>query len=69
MIKKNRTIIVFATIVILLVGGVLFMMMRRQAEPSINSYDDCAAAGYPIQESFPTRCVTPDGKSFTGPTQ
>ncbi len=32
---------------------------------SINSFDDCVDAGYPVQESYPERCATPDGKSFT----
>lgn len=31
---------------------------------SINSFEDCAAL-YPVQESYPERCLTPDGKSFT----
>jgi len=31
----------------------------------INSFEDCAVAGYPIMESYPERCATPDGKSFT----
>lgn len=32
---------------------------------SISNFNDCKSAGYPIQESYPERCVTPDGKSFT----
>lgn len=31
----------------------------------INSFEECAAAGYPIMESFPERCKTPDGRIFT----
>lgn len=31
----------------------------------ITNYDQCAAAGYPIQESYPSKCVLPNGKSFT----
>lgn len=31
---------------------------------SINSFEECAAV-YPVQESYPERCLTPDGKSFT----
>jgi len=37
----------------------------QMAKTNIDSFEDCAAAGYPIQESFPERCVTPDGQSFT----
>lgn len=38
-------------------------------QPSINSFDECAQAGNPIQESFPEVCVTKDGKRFTKPSQ
>lgn len=31
----------------------------------IDSFEDCAAAGYPIMESYPEQCATPDGRSFT----
>ncbi len=31
---------------------------------SIHSFDQCAAAGYPVMESYPARCRTPDGRIF-----
>lgn len=31
----------------------------------INSYEDCVNAGFPIMESYPEQCATPDGRSFT----
>lgn len=36
---------------------------------NMNSFADCRAAGYPVMESFPERCLTPDGKSFVNPEQ
>lgn len=30
----------------------------------ITSFDECAAAGYPILESYPERCITPQGQNF-----
>lgn len=30
----------------------------------IKSFDDCVKAGYPVFESFPRQCKTPDGKTF-----
>ena len=30
----------------------------------ITSFEECAAAGYPIMESYPEQCKTPDGKTF-----
>lgn len=38
---------------------------RAPAQPRVTSFAECEAAGYPIQESYPPVCVTPDGQSFT----
>lgn len=32
---------------------------------SINSYNECVAAGYPSTLSYPATCRTPDGQVFT----
>jgi len=32
---------------------------------TITTFQDCVNAGYAIQESYPARCVTDDGRSFT----
>lgn len=37
---------------------------KRQSQ-QINSFEQCAGAGYPILQSFPEQCKTPDGKTFT----
>lgn len=37
----------------------------NEAPAVVNSFTACAAAGYPVQESYPRRCVTPAGKSFS----
>lgn len=34
---------------------------------NINSYEDCVAAGYPVQESYPEQCAVPGGNSYTNP--
>jgi eight-cysteine-cluster-containing protein len=51
-------------------------IIRNDFEPFLNSikfvvtneqivsFDDCAAAGYPIMESYPRQCRTPDGRNF-----
>ncbi len=31
---------------------------------SVNSFEECAAAGYPIMESYPRQCRGPDGRNF-----
>ena len=35
-----------------------------EAPTTINSFDECARAGYPIMESYPRQCRTPEGKLF-----
>ena len=34
------------------------------SEAPITSFEDCAAAGYPVMESYPEQCRTPDGILF-----
>lgn len=33
--------------------------------PIVTNFDQCAAAGYAIMESYPEQCMTDDGRSFT----
>jgi len=33
-------------------------------KPTVTSFEECAAAGYPIMESYPEQCRTPDGETF-----
>lgn len=35
----------------------------------IDTYEECIEAGYPVMESYPERCIAPNGESFTNPTQ
>jgi len=32
---------------------------------SVNSFDECVAAGYPVQETYPARCVGPNQVVFS----
>ncbi len=52
-------------IVVLLIGAAAFFMMRP-AKVSVLSYAECVAAGYPIIETDPPQCKTPEGKTFVG---
>jgi|GEM_PF-933999 len=37
----------------------------EKGEPTyISSFEECKAAGYPINGSYPEQCNTPDGKHF-----
>ncbi len=35
-----------------------------QTIPTVNSFAECQNAGYPIMESYPEQCQTPDGRTF-----
>jgi hypothetical protein len=54
----NKKIIVLIALVlpIVLVSGCV--------NTGINSFEDCANAGYPVMESYPRQCRTPDGRTF-----
>lgn len=63
MMKRTTTLLFSGLILLILaVGLIVYVVSTRK---SISSFEECAAAEYPIQESFPERCITPDGKVFT----
>jgi hypothetical protein len=67
---KRSALIAFITFDVIVVALAAWFFYQQATKPpttSINSYADCVAAGYPIQESYPEQCRTPDGKSFTNP--
>jgi len=53
-----------AVLGVLLVVLGTFFGYRYIGMKSINSFDECAASGYPVMESYPAQCRTPDGRTF-----
>ncbi len=50
---------------LILISIILLSGCQPEADQSsINSFDECAAAGYPIMESYPQQCRTADGRLF-----
>ena len=47
--------------------GVMAWYLQSQATAiaDIDSYEECVEAGYPVMESYPEQCATPDGTTFT----
>jgi len=46
-------------------GALIFMLDANKAQiAGITTFEQCAAAGYPIMESYPEQCRTPDGRNF-----
>lgn len=67
----NRNNLIAAAFVLLAVGmaaGYYLGYERglgKSACDRISSFEECVAAGYPIMESYPEQCMTPDGRTFT----
>jgi len=60
-----------AILIIVVVFGVIATYLLVVKPPylfkpaeAISSFDECIEAGYPILESYPRQCKTPDGKTF-----
>lgn len=60
-------IIILATVLIIGTGFYMWYqgVEEQEAIRAITSFEECAAAGYPIMESYPEQCRTPDGRNFT----
>lgn len=64
MISKPISLLSIA-IVFLIIGFILVLWLVSQLQQeSIDSFEDCAAAGNPIMESYPARCSA-NGQTFT----
>lgn len=64
LVKKK--IIILAVILILIIGGVYaYIQFNKSIQLAIASkFEECEAAGYPVAESYPRICTTPDGRSL-----
>jgi hypothetical protein len=61
----NKNIIYLVIIVLVIVALILIGPKLILKKPvAVNSFDECVAAGYPVQESYPEQCKTPDNKTF-----
>lgn len=61
-VQTVLTIVVFILIFLMLSWVGFF---DEQAPVStIDSFDECVAAGYPVMESYPRQCRVPDGDVF-----
>jgi len=67
---ENKKILYGVLIIVLVIAVVVVSSCTQNDDTTItitqeiNSFDDCAKAGYPILESYPRQCKTPDGGSF-----
>lgn len=61
---KKIIIAVLIILFIFVTAALVFDIGRRDNTQPIN-FKECSLRGYPISESFPRQCRTPDGKSFS----
>lgn len=72
--KKSDKVLIISLIFIVLIGAVVLYYWDKVDEDAddgnkpqiavVNNFDECAAAGYAIGESYPRQCWTPDGRTF-----
>jgi len=63
----NKLFVLLGVIALVAVGAFAYSTMKNGTVPSeeIASFDECVSAGYPVMESYPAQCKTPDGETFT----
>lgn len=60
----KKIIVIIGLVLIASVYFSVFYIKEKNAMQAINSFEACAQNGYPIMESYPRQCATPDGRSF-----
>jgi len=60
---SKKTFILILTIIIL-AGVAIRFKPDIVPTPAINSFKECVSGGYPVLESYPRQCRTPDGRMF-----
>lgn len=61
--KSIGYVVVALVAVVLTVAGWMYFQQQEMVT-KIATFEDCAAAGYPIMDSYPEQCRTPDGRTF-----
>lgn len=57
--------VLFGFMVVIFVVVYMVSSDKKQLKiNTINSFEECVKAGYPILESYPRQCGLPNGKSF-----
>jgi len=64
---NNKTLILPIIVFILLaaVGAVWMLSKNEVQKPIVTNFEECVTAGYPVMESYPRKCKTPDDKTHT----
>ncbi len=70
MVKDKRLVLALVLAGVLVLGVLGWALFIREQEEVrvVDSFETCVAAGNPVLESYPERCLA-DGKSYTNPNQ
>ena len=60
----DKRFIYFFVVVLVVATGVFYSLKNDRPNLQVLSFDDCILAGYPVLESYPRQCKTPDGRVF-----
>ena len=68
---KTTTLIGIAVVLAIIAALLLSLsnIAKQQRILAIGSFAECKAAGFPIMESYPEQCATPDGRVFANEEQ
>lgn len=61
--SRNAYIVIIVVLVIV-GGGLIYWNANKDTVRAVNNFEECAVANYPIMESDPRQCITPDGRIF-----
>lgn len=64
LMTKPSTILITLTVVLYTLALSACSPGFLKGDNDINSFEECAAAGYPIMETYPDQCRAPDGRVF-----
>ena len=65
----NKTKTIYYLVGLTALAGLVVWLWQKPGLSEINSFEDCVKAGYPVMESFPEQCKTPDGRTFINEKQ
>ena len=56
----TATLVVIFSLIVILLAGVSLLLYTNNNGRTVHSFEECKAAGYPILESHPERCMATD---------
>lgn len=51
-------------VILAALGVIIFFLAKNKHSKPISNFEQCAAAGYPVMQSYPPECTLPNGKFF-----